>query len=181
MTIAEATNGRAVRTALPSFTFPDSGITVRLRRISPDTQARIAQALSKEWDATNPRPQPPLQHVETLDGESDVPNPEEPEYAKALHQWLTMFNIEVGRRLFELAMNMLVVDVDTVAVQQLRDEMAAIGAPFDDDADDREIYIKQVCISSVLDSAALVAYVQGASAPTKDAIQAALDMFQRSL
>ena len=47
----ETTNGhlkgRAVP-ALPQFTFPDSGITVGLRRLSPDTQDRIARELSRK-------------------------------------------------------------------------------------------------------------------------------------
>ena len=59
--------------------------------------------------------------------------------------------------------------------------MAAVGAPFEDDADDRDIYLKQICVSSVMDAAALVAYVQGTSAPTQEAIQASLDMFRHQL
>jgi hypothetical protein len=180
MAIGHATNGRHT-VALPTFTFPDSGVTIRLRRISPDTQARIAQALSREWDVTNPRPSPPLQTVEAIDGRTDVPNVDDPAYGKALGAWMGLFNAEVGRRLLLLALSMIEVEVDAGAVAQLKEQMAAIGAPFEDDADDRDIYLKQICVSSVLDAAALVAYVQGVSAPTKEGIQATLDMFQRSL
>lgn len=174
------TNGRGAA-ALPTFTFPDSGIAVKLRRISPDTQARIAQALSKEWDATNPRPQPPIQTVEAIEGPSEVPNASDPAYTKALGDWLVMFNVEVGKRLLLLALSMVEVEVDHDALAQLKASMAAVGAPFDEDADDRDIYLKQICVSSVLDAAALVAYVQGTSQPTKEGIQATLDMFQRSV
>lgn len=175
-----ATNGRSA-TALPTFTFPDSGIAVKLRRISPDTQARIALALSKEWDATNPRPQPPIQAVEAIDGNTEMPNANDPDYLKAIAEWMGQFNAEVGKRLLLLALSMIEVTIDQAALDQLKREMAAIGAPFDADADDRDIYLKQICVSSVLDAAALVAYVQGTSAPTKEGIQATLDMFQRSV
>jgi len=183
MTTIETTNGHVKGRAapLPSFTFPDSGITVQLRRISPDTQAIIARSIASdaEWHQRHPRPEPPIQEVESIDGLSHIPNPDEPEYKKALATYLAWFSAEAGVRLLELALRQIVVEVDADAVSIHRENMAAIGAPIPDDADDREVYLRQLCVSSALDAASLVAYVQGSSAPTKEAIQAALDRFQR--
>lgn len=180
--VTETTNGRLRgRVApLPTFTFPDSGITVQLPRLAPDTQAHIARTLGddREWATDHPRPEPPIQTVEAIDGPMEAPNTDDPDYKKALSAYLITFQAEVGRRMLELAIDLIDVDVDTVAVEQRRRLMAKIGAPLPDDADDREIYIKQICISSAYDSACLMAHVQGTAAPTKEGIQAALDMFR---
>lgn len=174
-TEALSTNGRqAGRVApLPTFTFPDSGITVELRRLAPDTQQHIAQAVESdpEWIERHPKPEPPLQSVTNLEGkEEQIPNPEEPEYQKKLNAYMLQFTIEIGNRLTELALRQIVVDVDEAAVKQLREDMQAIGAPIPDDADDRMLYIRRICISSVFDIQALLAYIQGRSGPTEAAV-----------
>ena len=124
MTAVETTNGHVKGRAapLPLFTFPDSGITVALRRISPETQARIAQSLAKDaaWHALHPKPEPPIQHVEAIDGTTAVPNVEEPAYKQALSRYLAHFAAEVGQRLLDLALHQIVVEVDQVAVDQLK-------------------------------------------------------------
>lgn len=180
---AHTTNGAGGRSTLPAFTFPDSGITVRLPRFAPDTQAQIAVALGKdvEWHAAHPRPEPPLQEVEAIDGPMAVPNTDDPDYRKALGHYLMLYQVEVGRRMLELAIDLMDVEVDTQAVARRRQAMAKIGAPFPDDADDRDIYIRQIVISSAHDSATLIAHVQGTAAPSKEGIQAALDMFRHLL
>lgn len=182
MTTVDTTNGRVKGrvVAPPAFTFPDSGITVALPRLAPDTQAQIAQALGRDldWAAAHPRPEPPMQTVEAIDGAMELPNVDDPAYKKAFSAYLVMFQAEVGRRMLELALDLIEVEVDTAAVTKRRALMAKIGAPFPEDADDREIYLKQICISSAFDSACLMAHVQGTAAPSKEGIQAALDMFR---
>ncbi len=158
---------------LPSFTFPDSGITIELRRLAPGTQEQIAHAITQdaEWGAAHPRPEPPLQTITDLEGkEEQIPNADEPEYQTRLSAYNLALNIEIGERLIALAKRQIVCEVDDEAVKLLRDDMEAIGAPFADDADDRDIYISRICISSVVDLTALLAYIQGNSWPTEAAI-----------
>lgn len=183
--IETTTNGRERGRAapLPSFTFPDSGITVQLRRISPDAQARIGQAIvsDTEWHKLHPKPEPPVQTVAAIDGPMEAPNVDDPAYKKAMSQYLAWMAAEAGVRLLELALRQIVVEVDTEAVAEHRENMAAVGAPLDEDASDRDIYLRQICVSSAYDAAALVAHVQGNSAPTRGAIQASLDMFRHQI
>lgn len=170
-TINGRQRGRAA--PLPSFTFPDSGITVSLRRLAPDTQQHIARAVEgdAEWGAAHPRPEPPMQPVTDLEGKEElVPNPEEPEYKKRLSEYVMALNIEIGNRLLALALRQIVVDVDAEAVKSLRDDMDAIGAPIPDEVSDEEVYIHRICISSIFDIQVLLAYIQGHSGPTEAAI-----------
>jgi hypothetical protein len=67
-------------------------------------------------------------------------------------------------------MRRLVVEVDADAVQALREDMAAIGSPLPEDADDRQLYLDHVCISSPIDFEALMAFVQRRAGPTEAAI-----------
>lgn len=166
----ETTNGHAKGRAvppLPAFTFPDSGITIHVPRLSPNTQALIAEQVQREMP---PRPEPPIQAVEGLDGKlHDEPNPANPEYLAALREWVQSANIEIGGRFRQLIMRRLVVEVDGAAVAQLREDMAAIGSPLPDDADDRQLYLDHICISSAIDFEALMAFVQRRAGPTEAA------------
>lgn len=176
MTVLETTTngvGRGRHAPLPTFTFPDSGITVSLRRLAPDTQQHIAQAIEDdpEWKVEHPRPEPPLQPVVNLEGTEElIPNPEEPKYKELLSGYLFALSAEIGQRMLHLALRQIVVDVDEGVVEQLREDMESIGAPIPDDADSRDIYIRRICISSVIDLEALMAYIQRRSGPTEAAI-----------
>lgn len=180
--VLPTTNGRQAGRAapLPTFTFPDSGITVSLRRLAPGTQEQILHAVESDaaWCAAHPKPEPPLQAVTDLEGKTEqIPNPDEPGYIQALDAYTSALVAELGERLLALALRQVVVEVDEAAVKRLRDDMAAIGAPFPADADDREIYISRICISSVFDLSALLAYIQGRSGPTGAAIAQHRAMF----
>lgn len=164
--------GRAVP-ALPQFTFPDSGITVGLRRFAPDTQDQIARAVMRE------RPAPSVPEVETELGTE--PNPADPDYQAAVAAYLQLINTEVSTRMFDLAMRRIEVEIDQAAVDRYREDMAAIGAPVDDSIDDRTLYIRHICISSTYDLSALLAYLTRRSLPTEAAVQEYLDSFQRDL
>ena len=169
------TNGRQAgrQAPLPTFTFPDSGITVSLRRVATGTQEQIAHAIEHDpdWCAAHPKPEPPLQVVTDLEGkDTEIPNPDEPAYGRRRDAYILALNTEIGERLIALAVRQVVCDVDEEAVNLLRADMEAIGAPFPDDADDRDIYVRRICISSVFDLSALLAYIQGRSGPTEAAI-----------
>lgn len=157
--------GRAVP-ALPQFTFPDSGITVGLRRIAPDTQNQIVRTLMRE----NPEPPPPMVVNDYGNGPVEEPHIGHPDYQKALADYWSEINTEAGTRLMQLAIRQIVVEVDTEAVAQLRDDMIAIGTPIEEE-DDRTVYIRHICLSSMTDLHALMAYLQRRSLPTEAAVQ----------
>lgn len=51
---------------LPEHTFKDSGITIKIRKVGPTTQQRLAQAIMKD----HPEPPPPI--VDTELGQSQT-------------------------------------------------------------------------------------------------------------
>lgn len=170
------TNGRIkgrVVPPLPQFTFPDSGITVGLRRFAPDTQDAISRELMRR------QPAPPVPVIETELGEEE--NPADPDYQQATVAYLQRINLEVSAKMVELALRRIEVEVDHATVDQLKEDMAAIGTPLPDDLDDRMVYIRHICISSSYDLTAMIAYLNRRSLPTEAAVQEFLDSFQRNL
>lgn len=166
--------GRAVP-SLPQFTFPDSGITVGLRRFAPDTQDQITRALMRE----TPAPDVPTVEVDYGDGKvMQETNPADPDYQAALSAYLQHIGMEASTKMFELAMRRIEVEVDQEAVDRYKEDMAAIEIPIDDDTDDRTIYIRHICLSSSYDLAAMLSYLQRRSLPTEAAVQEYLESFR---
>lgn len=170
--------GRAVP-PLPQFTFPDSGITVGLRRFAPDTQDLIARELMRQ----QPAPAVPLtEGVEREDGTFEMEeNPADPDYQQALVAHLNKINLQVSAKMVELALRRLEVEIDQQVVDHLKEDMAAIGTPLGDDLDDRMIYIRHICISSAYDLTAMMAYLTRRSLPTEVAVQEYLDSFRHNV
>lgn len=177
MTAIETTNGHRTRAALPAFTFPDSGITVGLRRFSPDLQDAIARAYQRD------HPLPPLPMVDGVEREDGTfeqePNAADPDYEEALRAYWQGVTLYVSTKFVELAMQQMEVAVDTEAVTTLRAQMELIGTPIDPDLDDRTVYLRFIAISSTYDLTSLIAYVQRRSMPTEVAVQEFLESFQR--
>lgn len=161
---------------LPQFTFPDSGITVGLRRLAPDTQDQITRALMREY----PAPEAPMaEGIERGNGTFEMePNPADPDYQKAMAAYLERISLEASTKMFELAMRRIEVEVDQQAVEQFKADMAAIGTPLPDDLEDREIYLRHICISSTYDLTAMLAYLNRRSLPTEEAVQEYLSSFR---
>lgn len=130
---------------LTEFTFPDSGITVQLRKVSPLLRDDLDALLRR----TNPPPQPPVQTVDTGfgDGPSQQTNEADPDYQNALLKWQMEHWRRVGDRLLDLAIRRYIeCDVDTRAVAQLRKDMAALGV--DLDPDDKVVYLSRIAIGT---------------------------------
>ncbi len=159
--------------ALPSFTFPDSGITVRLRRFAPDTIAQIGRAIKKDL----PPPSAPLQEVDYGEGKRLEPNEGDPTYLKALAEYESEITTELGERLLRLVVRRVEVVIDVDAVQQLREDMEAIGASLAD-MDDKSIYVRHICIASRADMEALSSHILRLSQPTGAAVQEHIDIFR---
>lgn len=181
--VLEHTNGHRQKgraaPSLPRFVFPDSGIEVGLRRFAPDTQDQISRALMRQ----HPAPGIPMaEGVEKADGSCEMePNPADPDYQKALVDYLGRINLEVSQKMVDLALRRIEVDVDEEAVTAYRKDMEAIGVPIDADIDDRTIYIRHICISSTYDLSVLLAYLTRRSLPTEAAVQEYLNSFQRDV
>ena len=180
--VLERTNGHRTKgraAPLPAFTFPDSGITVGVRRFSPDLQDTIARAYTRD----HPAPLPPM--VEgAIEGEQE-PNPADPDYEQALNKYFQGVTLFVSQKMLELAFDSIVIqesDEEMVAaVAALRAQMEKIGAPIDPDLDDRAVYIRFICINSTLDMTGLIAHLQRRSLPSEVAVGEFLESFQRPL
>lgn len=138
------TKGRQVP-KLESFTFPDSGITVQLRKVSPLLRDDVDALMRRQ----HPPPDPPMQVLDTGfgDGATPQPNVADPAYRQAVAEWQLAHWQRVGDALLRLAVTRYVeCAVDTAAVAELRAAMAAIGVELD--ADDKYVYITRIAIAS---------------------------------
>lgn len=154
---------------LPTFTFPDSGITVSVRKLSPFMGEQIGRSLRKE----HPAPKPPINIVMYGDGKPvQEENLADPDYLAAMQQYEQEQAHEAGQRMMNLVIQAAVVldDVDTAEVARIRAVMAAVGAPIDDEMDDREVYIRFVCIGTQDDLEDLMEAATRRSQPTEAAI-----------
>lgn len=133
---------------LDDFTFPNSGIPVQLRKVSPLLRDDVDAAVRRQ----HPPPDPPMQVVDTGfgDGATPQPNIADPAYRAAVLEWQTAHWGRVAEALMRLAVARYIeVDVDAEAVAQLRVDMAALGVELD--ADDKYVYITRICIGSRAD------------------------------
>lgn len=92
--------GRAVP-ALPSHTFKDSGITVRLHKLSPVTAQEIGAQVRREKAGT--KPTPPVVEVDYGQGKIKQPHTGDPVYQAMLKEWQDECNRIANDRLFDLA------------------------------------------------------------------------------
>lgn len=161
-----------IERARSSFTFPDSGITVRIERIAPATKQAIAKALEAEY----PKPKPPMQEVDYGDGPRMEANTADPGYLEAIKIQEEQFAIALVERMFVLVKRRIEVEVDPAAVKRIRDDMEAISTPLN--GSDKDIYVDHVCISSEEDAQALMKYLMRRSQPTEEAVQEHIDTFR---
>jgi len=172
------TKGRTVP-SLPTHTFKDSGITVSLRKLSPFTGDLIGRSLRKE----RPAPEPPVNLVQYGDGMPvQEKNTADPAYLQAMQEYDVWIAAEAGRRLMNLVIEEAIVikpeDIDADEVKRVRASMAKIGAPIDAENDDREVYIRYVCIATQEDLEELIAAATRRSQPTEAAIAENVLAFQ---
>ena len=171
------TSGRAVP-AHPSFTFGSSGRTVQVRKISPMTMQRIAQQVQKDM----PPPAAPVFEVEIDGGVTTTEtNDADPQYQAALRAYTEQVRLETGMRFMRLcASYVLVSDVPADEVAEYRAAMDAAGAPVDE-ADDRWVFLWEMCAAGQQDMQDFQAFVLGMSQATAEAVQAHVDSFRGDL
>lgn len=156
------------------FTFPDSGITVLVRRMSPDTMNLIGQAVRKSM----PPPEPPQQEVEYPDGSKRMEkNESHPDYRNAMEVYVMEVAQEAANRMMRFIARRVEVEVDLEAVQTFREDMEAIGVTLEE-TDDKVVYVRHILVSSKEDYQALTNFIAQISQPTKEAVDAHKDSFR---
>jgi hypothetical protein len=178
------TNGTRGRQppALPEHTFKDSGITIKIRKVGPTTQQRLAQAIMREM------PEPVIPMVDTEIGPE--PNAADPAYIAAKEKWEQDTRNELTQRLMLIAALESEVTIDERARQDIarkRRHLKLIGIPFEDYPDltpeenEKVFYILHVAAGTPEDLGEFSQAVLRRSVPTEEAVQAQIATFQRDV
>jgi hypothetical protein len=180
-TNGHGTRGRAVP-PLPEFTFKDSGITIRIRKVGPTTQQHLAQAIMKEI----PEPTPPMAETEL----GPEPNAADPAYLVAKADWEQKTRWELTQRLMLIAALEAEVAIDDLAradIERKKRHLKLIGIPHQDNPDltteenEKVFYILHVAAATPEDLGEFSAAVNRRSVPTEEAVQAQISTFQRDV
>lgn len=190
MTVSQDTiNGRARGRAVPSLpthTFKDSGITVRLHKLSPLTSQEIIATVRRELKGTEP--QPPLAEVDYGNGKVTEPNKLHPVYVEQLKEWTNKVNAEVNERLFRIAC-LIAVECDIndtwrEYVKQRR-RLLRIAGKIDivddpeltQDENDQIFYVSHIACASPEDMQEFYMAIIARSQPTEAAVELHKDSF----
>ena len=156
----EHTNG----TGLTEVTLPDSGKTLRVRRVPIFLMREVQKAVK--------RPTPPMVEVVYETGARREANRADPDYLEALDE----YQMALGEKMIRVVVRRGVeVDIDQEAVDQLRADLADLGLPAE--ADDKYLYIVHICCETDQDLKALQDAVLRRSQPTEEATAEAIERF----
>lgn len=170
--------GRAVP-AVPRHTFQDSGITVKLHKLSPMTSQEIIAQVQREKAAD--KPQPPMVEVDYGNGKVQEPHEGHPVYVERLKRWQSECNTEANKRLFQLAcLDAVEVDMTDDLRRQIegkkRRMKIAAGLVWEDnpeltqDENDQIFYITHIACASPDDLQEFYQAIALRSQPTEAAI-----------
>ncbi len=183
MNTTDVQNGRSKGRAVPpvpTHTFRDSGITVKLHKLSPMTSQEIMTAVQREHADT--KPEPPVFEADYGKGEVEEPNIGHPVYQERLQRWQAECNAEANRRLFRLACLAAVevemtADVQTAIARKKRLMRIAAKLEWQDDPDleqeenDQIFYITHIACASPDDVQEFYQAIALRSQPTEAAIE----------
>lgn len=183
MAIMEHVNGTRGRTApaLPTHTFKDSGITIRIRKVGPATQQRLAQQIQKDI----PKPDPPMITTEL----GVEPNPADPTYAAAIAEWNQQQGLALNHRLMTLAALESEVEIgpeETAQIARARRNLQLMGVSpddpaFTDEENDRVLYVLHIACVSPEDLKEFASILMSHNAPTEAAVQSHIETFPGDL
>jgi hypothetical protein len=160
---------------LYDFTFPDTGRTVQIRKISSLLRAenyRQVKALPGFEE-----PQPPQSEVDYGDGKVLISNYAHPTYQQLLRDWNERVSKKATERLRRILIRRGVVcEVDKAAVASVRADMDAEGIDLSA-FDDHYVYVAFVCNGSDDDFTDLMRAIFERAAPQEAAIQAHIASF----
>jgi hypothetical protein len=165
-------SNREIIMELIDFTFKDTGITVKIRKISPMLAADVA--------ASMPDPLPPEQTVDYGEPRGKVleRNYSDPGYLAQKAE----NNIKIFRALQRvMLLRAVIVEGDEwkAEVKEYRDFIEKhTGKPLDE-PEDLVVYVLRVCVGSEEDLNDLLTAITKRSQPTPEAVDAAKDSFRR--
>lgn len=155
---------------LKPFKFPDSGVTVNIRKVSPLLALEVQRSVEK--------PQPPMEKVVMASGEeSEEPNRSHPDYQDALAK----YNVEIEEKTKKLLINR---GVDIVLTEEMKKEVKELRKFMKEEFEtelglnDKEVYVSYIAIESAKDFESLIQAVLGAGQPTKQEVEASKESFQ---
>ncbi len=182
---------------LPSFTFPDSGYTVKVRKVGPWTVDQIRQGLRQL------RKEPPVPIMDVEDGEypngqpryRKEANPADPEYKAAVDEYNQWLAEKAGYRLLDIIVSSCIIvdpeDVDPDEVVTYRLGLVRAGPQAEDGEEaaalhlkkiqamsDEEVFVRCICMSTSRDTSELQKFVTSRSMPTPEAIDEQIATFQ---
>lgn len=159
--VTEQSNGHHGPT---TFTFPDSGVTIKTRKVSPLLLAEIQKTL--------PPPTPPMQEVDYGGTKRMEPNPVHPDYVQALAAYRADFSNLIFRALVLIGVEC---EVDAEAVGKLRADMQQFGVTLP--PEDKFVYVAHILCTSNEDVTALRDLLLRHSQPTEVAVAEATERF----
>lgn len=178
-TINGRAKGRAVP-SLPTHTFRDSGITVKLHKLSPMTSQELMLQVKREMHDTEP--QPPMVEVDYGNGKVLEPHRGHPIYIEKLKEWESAVNREANDRLFRLACLVGVeLDLDNAAIAAIERRKRYLklvaridwqGDPELTEAENNQIfYVTHICCASTEDLQEFYQAIATRSQPTEAAVE----------
>lgn len=156
---------------LRAFTFPDSGVTVFIRRVSP--------MISYEMKRSIPKPKPPVVRVnygtaEDPDFRNEV-NEADPDYQVALEDWNARVEAATRKIMIKLGIVYTLTDEDKDRLALIRETMSEEGIEIQDS--ELVAFVTYVAITSQRDMEAMINALVGNSMPTEEAIEEATSSF----
>jgi hypothetical protein len=156
---------------LTDFTFKDTGITVKIRKVSP--------MLAADVNASMPEPLPPEQEVDYGDPKGKVMerNYSSPSYLADLQAHKV--------RIFTALQRVMILRAVVVEGEEWREEVREYrqflqeqtGAPLDE-PNDLVVYVLRLCVGSQEDLADLLTAITSRAQPTQEAIEQAKRSFR---
>ncbi len=143
---------------LTDFTFSDTGITVKIRKVSPMIAADIANAY--------PEPTPPSQEVDYGEPKGKVmeQNLSDPEYLKAVKARQVKVVMAIQRMMISRGV-VLENDDWKSEVEQYKESLKSFTG-YDLEEDDLLIYVFRICVGTQEDLEDLLAAITSRSQPT---------------
>lgn len=192
-TLTERINGRVRGRGVPELplhTFKDSGITVRLHKLSPMTSEEIMAQCRREL--ADSEPQPPIVEVDYGQGKIKQAHKGDPVYAELLKDWGARVNKLANDRLFKLAtldaVELTIGEHErALIVRKKRFMKIAAHVEWEDDPDltpeenERYFYVRHVACGSAEDIQEFYAAIATRSQPTEAAVEGYKETFPRDV
>lgn len=143
---------------------------------------RVSQMLLMGATRAGPKPPaPPLETVQTADGEQTLPNESHPEYLAALNRHEAERNLVSMRVMLKWGVDLELTAEQEADLSEVLSDLTASGEDVSwvkSARDRRAAYVLYFLLTDLLDYRAVSGAIAGLSLPTEDGIQAAADGFR---